>query len=119
MYRVLVVDDEKLEREGIRFLLSMEEGEWEIYEAANGKLNIRYDGKVFPCEVFKNNGVEPLSDCEPDNIYEKSIEYIYKDSLYLKKARELVKSHVGCISCEQCVGQYYLGKSMEEDINDK
>ena len=34
----LVVDDEKLEREGIRFLLSMEEGEWEIYEAANGKL---------------------------------------------------------------------------------
>lgn len=38
MYRVLVVDDEKLEREGIRFLLSMEEGEWEIYEAANGKL---------------------------------------------------------------------------------
>lgn len=88
-------------------------------EAANGKLNIRYDGKVFPCEVFKNNGVEPLSDCEPDNIYEKSIEYIYKDSLYLKKARELVKSHVGCISCEQCVGQYYLGKSMEEDINDK
>lgn len=47
-------------------------------EAANGKLNIRYDGKVFPCEVFKNNGVEPLSDCEPDNIYEKSIEYIYK-----------------------------------------
>ena len=54
-----------------------------------------------------------------DNIYEKSIEYIYKDSLYLKKARELVKSHVGCISCEQCVGQYYLGKSMEEDINDK
>lgn len=38
MYRVLVVDDEKLERDGIRFLLSMEEGEWEIYEAANGKL---------------------------------------------------------------------------------
>ena len=34
----LVVDDEKLERAGIRFLLSMEEGEWEIYEAANGKL---------------------------------------------------------------------------------
>ena len=38
MYRVLVVDDEKLERDGIRFLLSIEEGEWEIYEAANGKL---------------------------------------------------------------------------------
>lgn len=41
MYRVLVVDDEKLEREGIRFLLSMEEGEWEIYEAANGQAGIK------------------------------------------------------------------------------
>lgn len=42
MYRVLVVDDEKIEREGIRFLLSMEEGEREIFEASNGKqaLNI-------------------------------------------------------------------------------
>ena len=26
MYRVLVVDDEKIEREGIKFLLSREEG---------------------------------------------------------------------------------------------
>lgn len=37
MYRVLIVDDEKIEREGIKFLLSMEEGEREIFEAANGK----------------------------------------------------------------------------------
>ena len=42
MYRVLITDDEKIEREGIKFLLSMEEGEYEISEAANGKqaLNI-------------------------------------------------------------------------------
>ena len=42
MYRVLITDDEKIEREGIRFLLSMEDGEYEISEAANGKqaLNI-------------------------------------------------------------------------------
>lgn len=37
MYRVLVVDDEKIEREGIKFLLSGEKGEREIYEASNGK----------------------------------------------------------------------------------
>lgn len=36
MYRVLVVDDEKIEREGIKFLLSREEGEFEISEASNG-----------------------------------------------------------------------------------
>ena len=42
MYRVLITDDEKIEREGIKFLLSMEEGEYEIQEASNGKqaLNI-------------------------------------------------------------------------------
>ena len=37
MYRVLVVDDEKIEREGIKFLLSREEGEFEISEASNGR----------------------------------------------------------------------------------
>ena len=42
MYRVLITDDEKIEREGIKFLLSIEEGEYEIQEASNGKqaLNI-------------------------------------------------------------------------------
>ena len=42
MYRVLITDDEKIEREGIKFLLAQEEGEYEIHEAANGRqaLNI-------------------------------------------------------------------------------
>ena len=47
MYRVLIADDEKIEREGIKFLLSMEEGEYEIQEASNGKqaLGILYTVK--------------------------------------------------------------------------
>lgn len=42
MYKVLIVDDEKIEREGIKFLLSREKEEQEIFEAANGRqaLNI-------------------------------------------------------------------------------
>ena len=32
MYRVLITDDEKIEREGIKFLLAQEEGEYEIHE---------------------------------------------------------------------------------------
>ena len=35
MIQVLIVDDEKLEREGIKYLLAMEEGEWNIREASN------------------------------------------------------------------------------------
>lgn len=77
-------------------------------EAANGKLNIRYDGKVFPCEVFKNNLVQPLSDCEPGNIFKDSIEEIYTNSDYLKKVRELIKLHTCKHNCEKCVGQYYI-----------
>lgn len=37
MIRILIVDDEKLEREGIKYLLSQEEGERKIYEASNGR----------------------------------------------------------------------------------
>lgn len=34
---ILIADDEKIEREGIRYLLSLEKGERRIFEAANGK----------------------------------------------------------------------------------
>lgn len=37
MIRLLIVDDERLEREGVKYLLAQEEGEWKIYEASNGK----------------------------------------------------------------------------------
>lgn len=37
MITILIVDDEKLERRGIRFLLKREKGEFQILEATNGK----------------------------------------------------------------------------------
>ena len=37
MFTVLIVDDEKLERNGIKFLLKREEEEFHILEAVNGK----------------------------------------------------------------------------------
>ncbi len=77
-------------------------------EAAAGKLNIRYDGKVFPCEVFKNNRVKPLEKCRPDSIFDDSIENIYLNSEYLRKTRELINGHQCNRSCEKCVGQYYM-----------
>ncbi len=36
MLTILIVDDEKIEREGIKFLLNREEGEFRILEASNG-----------------------------------------------------------------------------------
>ena len=37
MIHILIVDDEKIEREGLKYLLSMGEGERKVFEASNGK----------------------------------------------------------------------------------
>ena len=37
MFTVLIVDDEKLERNGVKFLLKREKEEFHIIEAVNGK----------------------------------------------------------------------------------
>lgn len=54
-------------------------------EAAIGKLNIRYDGKVFPCEVFKNGSADiALGRLLPASIYDCSLIEIYQNSPYLQ-----------------------------------
>ena len=54
--------------------------------AVSNKLYIKFDGNVYGCEAFKyyplfdNNNEE----IHPDNIFDKDIEWIYKNSEYLK-----------------------------------
>lgn len=83
-------------------------------EAANGKLNIRYDGKVFPCEVFKNSRVCILNNKVPGNIFDDSIEDIYEKSDYLETVRKLADQFSSVACCEKCVGQYYIKQSEGE-----
>lgn len=76
-------------------------------EAATGKLNLRYDGKVFPCEVFKNHCLQKnLGKLEPDSVYQSSLKEIYYHSPYLAKVRELSEQFSD--RCETCVGQYLI-----------
>ena len=49
MITILIVDDEKLERRGIRFLLKREEGEFQILEAAKGCTG---SIRIKPCGYF-------------------------------------------------------------------
>ena len=84
-------------------------------EAANGKLNIRYDGNVYPCEVFKNNRITKLDEIKPDNIFEKTIEDIYNNSTYLMAVRSLVEQFSSGNCCENCVGQYYMNMKKQEE----
>ena len=78
-------------------------------EAAKGKLNIKYDGNVFPCEVFKNIQMEQgLDSLKVANIYESTLYDIYRDSNYLSRIRELSNEYSPTDYHETCLGQYLL-----------
>ena len=84
-------------------------------EAAKGKINIRYDGNVYPCEVFKNNKVKFIDGFAPDNIFDTGIKYIYTNSNYLCTVRDYINNFAGVKTCENCIGQYYI-KSVDEEV---
>jgi MoaA/NifB/PqqE/SkfB family radical SAM enzyme len=85
-------------------------------EAAEGKLNIKYDGHVFPCEVFKNDQVKMgLNGYYPENIYVKDLITIYKNSEYLRYVRDCVKKYDCKENCETCVGQYLINRNIKEE----
>ena len=78
-------------------------------EAAKGKLNIKYDGAVYPCEVFKDNIIS-INGFLPDNIYIDEISNIYSMSDYLREARRYADELHSSDKCENCIGQYLLNK---------
>lgn len=84
-------------------------------EAASGKLNIKYDGGVFPCEVFKNYSMEKsLGGLSPENIYQQSLLDIYNRSRYLCCVREMSERYAENCGCETCFGQYLIGLEEKE-----
>ena len=87
-------------------------------EAAMGKLNIRYDGQVYPCEVFKNDCMRAqLAGLSPESIYKKSLYSIYMDSAYLRHIRKLAEAFANRKTCETCLGQYLIDLVKEEREN--
>lgn len=85
-------------------------------EAANGKLNIKYDGNVFPCEVFKNERMaQVLNDLETANIHSSTLLDIYSNSEYLKTVRSLSEKYTCGKNCETCLGQYLLANGGKTD----
>lgn len=69
------------------------------------RLAVRYDGFVFPCGAFKD-GMMTFKGFVPENIREKRLAEIYRDSEYVKSVREqLEKYYEGEVS-EPCFGQF-------------
>ena len=71
------------------------------------KLNIRYDGLVYPCEAFKNDLPEGFVMSRPDSVYEKSLKYIYEHSSYLTEIRNKLFEFQMNDCNETCMNQYY------------
>lgn len=84
----------------------------EVYcHAVNEKLYIKFDGCVYGCEAFKyikfyddkNNVILP------DNVLEKRVKDIHKNSLFLRKSLDLIKTFsTKTCKCENCPVQEYL-----------
>jgi len=78
-------------------------------EAAKGKLNIKYDGFVFPCEVFKNDCCSTLPNgLKPDKVLNISLIDIYNNSPYLRYIRETSEHFANNKDNETCIGQSML-----------
>lgn len=74
------------------------------------KLNVRYDGNVYPCEAFKDDNPSFLNEIEPDCIYNKSLYEIYMHSEYLNDVRRKLVDYQYKNTCESCINQYYRKK---------
>lgn len=72
------------------------------------KLDIRYDGKVYPCEAFKNDNISNLITVQSDSIFDKSLKVIYQTSEYLNQVRQLLNDFQSIDTCETCINQYYV-----------
>ena len=74
--------------------------------AGTVKLNVRYDGKVFPCEAFKDNTSNKCFTYPPDTIYDNSLIEIYDNDVYLAEVRTMLDMYHSACRKEKCFNQY-------------
>lgn len=79
-------------------------------KAASDKINVRYDGNVYPCEVFKDDLLNAKLGCEPDNVWKDSFYDIYKSSPYLNVVRRRIEAFKKEDGDETCYGQFKMEK---------
>lgn len=79
------------------------------------KLNIRYDGNVYPCEAFKNDQLGQIITVSVDNVNKESLKDIYTNSQYLAEVRKEHQSYLDVNTCETCFAQYLSKKTTVYD----
>lgn len=95
----------------VRIGLPYSDSNCRIYcKAASDKINVRYDGNVYPCEVFKDNLLNAKLGCEPDTVWKDSFYDIYKNSPYLNVVRRRIEAFKKEGGDETCYGQFKMEK---------
>lgn len=93
----------------VRIGLPYSDSNCRIYcKAASDKINVRYDGNVYPCEVFKDDLLNAKLGCEPDNVWKDSFYDIYKSSPYLNVVRRRIEAFKKEGGDETCYGQFKM-----------
>ena len=97
-------DCKKQYRDVIRIGMPLMKGR-PICNTATSKLDVRYDGFVFPCEAFKD-GMMDIEGEVPCNVKNASLEDIYLSSSYLCRIRLGLTKYKDSDTSEPCYGQY-------------
>lgn len=93
----------------VRIGLPYSDSNCRIYcKAASDKINVRYDGNVYPCEVFKDDLLNAKFGCEPDNVWKDSFYNIYQNSPYLNVVRKSIDAFKKEEGNETCYGQFKI-----------
>lgn len=93
----------------VRIGLPYSDSNCRIYcKAASDKINVRYDGNVYPCEVFKDDILNSLLGYEPDNVWKDSFYHIYQNSPYLNVVRKSIEAFKKEDGDETCYGQFKM-----------
>lgn len=93
----------------VRIGLPYSDSNCRIYcKAASDKINVRYDGNVYPCEVFKDNLLNAKLGYEPDNVWKDSFYNIYQNSPYLNVVRKSIDAFKKEDGNETCYGQFKI-----------
>lgn len=93
----------------VRIGLPYSDSNCRIYcKAATDKINVRYDGNVYPCEVFKDDLLNAKLGCEPDNVWKDSFYDIYQNSSYLNVVRRRIEAFKKEEGNETCYGQFKM-----------
>ena len=93
----------------VRIGLHYSDSNCRIYcKAASDKINVRYDGNVYPCEVFKDDLLNAKLGCEPDNVWKDSFYDLYQNSPYLNVVRKSIEVFKKEDGDETCYGQFKI-----------